>query len=57
MSIIIAREQWLSPTISIGATRTIITGEGGAGPSRSEHIIKTESGRGIADLFLLNWSV
>lgn len=27
------------------ASRTIITGEGGAGPSRFKHIIKTESGR------------
>ena len=27
------------------ASRTIITGEGGAGPSRFKHIIRTESGR------------
>ena len=27
------------------ASRTIITGEGGAGPSRFKHVIKTESGR------------
>ena len=27
------------------ASRTIITGEGGAGPSRFKHIIKTKSGR------------
>ncbi len=27
------------------ASRTIITGEGGAGPSRFKHIVKTESGR------------